>query len=114
MAEYMFLFRGGMPHTPVEMETHMHKWIVWMDELRAKGHLKATAPLESNNGKVVSGKKKAVTDGPFAEAKDLVGGYSVIEARDLAHATELSMGCPIFEYDGTVEVRTVLPVPSKR
>jgi len=48
----------------------------------------------------VKGKQKSVTDGPFAEAKDGVDGYTLIEARDLDQAVELSMGCPIFELDG--------------
>ena len=49
-----------------------------------------------------------MTDGPFAEAKDIVGGYTLIEARDLDQAVELSKGCPIFEVDGAVEVRPVM------
>jgi len=49
-----------------------------------------------------------VTDGPFAEAKDIVGGYTLIEARDLDQGVELSKGCPIFEVEGTVEVRPVM------
>jgi hypothetical protein len=51
-----------------------------------------------------------VTDGPFAEAKDVVGGYTLVEARDLEHAVELSKGCPIFEREGAVEVRPVMKI----
>ena len=51
---------------------------------------------------VVKGNQKIVTDGPYAEAKDLVGGFSLIEASDLAHAVELSEGCPILEVGGSV------------
>ena len=47
-------------------------------------------------------------DGPYAEAKDLVGGFSLIEAKDLTHAVELSKGCPILEVGGSVEVRPVM------
>jgi hypothetical protein len=57
---------------------------------------------------VVRGKQKPVTDGPFAEAKDVVGGYSVVIAKDLSHAAELSQGCPIFDNGGFVEVRSVM------
>ena len=46
------------------------------------------------------GKQKTVIDGPFAEAKDLIGGFTLIEARDLDHAVELAKGCPIFEFEG--------------
>ena len=56
----------------------------------------------------MKGKQKTVTDGAFAEAKDVVGGYTLIEARDLEQAVELSKGCPIFEVEGAVEVRPVL------
>jgi hypothetical protein len=51
---------------------------------------------------------KTVTDGPFAEAKDLVGGYTLVSTKDLAHAAELAKGCPIFEFGGSVEVRPIM------
>ena len=59
-------------------------------------------------GMVVKGNQKMVTDGPYAEAKDLVGGFSLIEASDLAHAVEISKGCPVLEVGGSVEVRPVM------
>ncbi len=49
-----------------------------------------------------------VTDGPFAEAKDVIGGYSLIKARDLSEAAELAKGCPILDRGGRVEVRPVM------
>ena len=58
-------------------------------------------------GEVVKGTQKTVTDGPYAELKDLVTGNLVVEADDLDHATRLADGCPIFEFDGSVEVRPV-------
>ena len=48
-----------------------------------------------------------VTDGPYAEAKDVGGGYIVVEARDLADAAELSKGCPILGVGGSVEIRPI-------
>ena len=54
------------------------------------------------------GKRKAVTDGPFAEANDVVSGYRLILAKDLNEAAELSKGCPILVVDGQVEVRPVM------
>jgi hypothetical protein len=56
----------------------------------------------------VNGKQKAITDGPYAEAKDLVGGFSLIEARDLDEAAELSKGCPVLERGGSVEIRPIM------
>lgn len=51
-----------------------------------------------------------VTDGPYAESKDLVSGTLIVEAASLDEAAEFALGCPIFEYDGSVEVRPVLAV----
>jgi|SRR5215467_13571244 len=107
MSDYLFLFRGGeQPKAPEAMQKHMQKWMSWIKDLTAKGTFKGGEPLESN-GKVVRGRNKTVTDGPFAEAKDLVGGYFLISARDLDEATEISKGCPSLEIDGAVEVRPV-------
>src|SRR5262249_11441864 len=106
MSEFLFLYRGGdSSGSPEEMQQTMHKWVAWMKELGESGNLKAIGnPLEPG-GKVVKGKQKTITDGPYAEAKDMVGGYTLIEAKDLAEAAQLSKGCPIFEKDGFVEVR---------
>ena len=54
-------------------------------------------------------KGKSITDGPFAETKDLVGGYTVIQARDLDHAAELCSDCLIFtNVAGSVEIRPLM------
>lgn len=110
MSEFLFLYRGGErpAGTPEQMQQVMQKWIGWMNDLQAKGVLKDRGrPLEPE-GKIVRGKDKSVVDGPFAEAKDVIGGYSIVEAKDLAHAIELSMGCPILHVGGDVEVRPTL------
>ena len=109
MSEFLFLYRGGEAgRSPERMQQMMQKWMTWMKELGAKGHLKDQGhPLE-RTGKLVKGQKKVVTDGPYAETKDVVGGYTLIEARDLDQAAELSKGCPIFENDGQVEVRPIM------
>lgn len=109
MNEFLFLFRGGdMSGSPAEMQKHMEKWLLWAKELTEKGHLKRPGqPLEPT-GKLVQGKQKVVVDGPFAEAKDVIGGYMLVEAEDLAHAVEVSKGCPVLERGGTVEVRPIL------
>lgn len=106
MSEFAFLFRGRQTLTsPEQAQQHMQLWLKWFKELGAQGVLKDPGhPLESA-GKVVKGTQKVVTDGPYAEAKDVVGGYIVVEARDLAHAAELSKGCPILGVGGSVEVR---------
>ena len=86
----------------------MQKWMTWLKELAAKGHIKDQGQPLERAGKLVKGKRKSVTDGPFAETKDVVGGYTLITARDLDQAVDLSKGCPILEVDGAVEVRPVM------
>jgi hypothetical protein len=107
MSEFLYLYRGGdSSGTPEQMQKHMQKWVDWMKELGAKGHIKDQGnPLE-RTGKVVKG-RKAISDGPFAEAKDIIGGYTLVEAKDIAQAADLSVGCPIFDSGGFVEVRPI-------
>jgi hypothetical protein len=56
--------------------------MAWMKELGEKGHIKDQGQALEPTGRLVKGKQKTVTDGPFAEAKDIIGGYTLIEARD--------------------------------
>ena len=109
MSEFTYLYRGGRdtPQSPEQRQKQLQKWAAWFKELGSSGHLKELGhPLE-DTGKVVNGSQKTVKDGPFAEAKDVVAGFIVVEAKDLADAVELSKGCPILEVGGSVEVRPV-------
>ncbi len=113
MSEFVFLYRNerhvkGM--SPEEAQQAMVKWRAWFKDLEAKGHLKNLGQPLERAGKVVGGKKKPVTDGPYAETKDIIGGYSIIEARDLDQAADLAAGCPGIQNGGLVEVRPVMPL----
>jgi hypothetical protein len=59
-------------------------------------------------GKTVSGAKKTVTDGPYAEGKEIAGGYFVVLAKSLDEATKIAKECPDYDYNGSVEVREVM------
>jgi hypothetical protein len=110
MAQFVFLYRTAdkSQPTPAQMQQRMQKWSAWMKELADNGHIKDRGQPLERTGKLVGGApKKNVTDGPYAE-KDLVIGYTLIEAKDLAHASELSSGCPVIEGGGFVEVRPVM------
>jgi hypothetical protein len=109
MSEFVFLYRGGeRPASPEQGQQVMQKWMAWFKDLAEKGHiLDRGQPLEPT-GKVVRGKQKTVTDGPYAEAKDVIGGYTLIKADDVAQAAEISKGCPLLEVGGLVEVRPVM------
>jgi hypothetical protein len=110
MEKYLYIFRGGddvrEQQSLEAWQTHMQKWGAWMKGLAEKGILVGGEPLELE-GKQVNGKNKVVTDGPFIEAKETVGGYLIVNANSLEEATEISKGCPIFEHDGKLEVRQI-------
>jgi hypothetical protein len=111
MKDYLLLFRGGdgatLQQSPEQWQAHMQKWMQWMGGLQQQGKFIGGQPLEQT-GKQILGTKKVVTDGPFMEGKEYVGGYLMIKADTLDAATELSKGCPILEFDnGHVEVREI-------
>ena len=113
MNEFVFLYRGGMSDgaqpSPQEMEAIMQRWQAWFAKLGEEGKLKEWgAPLQ-REGKVVAG-GGAITDGPFAEGKEVIGGYSIIKAKDLAEAATIAKGCPALETGGRVEVRAIAPM----
>ena len=108
MKDFLFLFRGGNAGTsPEERQRSLQRWGAWIEGLAKAGKFKGGFPLESG-GKVVSGAKKLVTDGPYPESKEVVGGYLIVTATDLTDAVEISKGCPIFADGGLVEVRPIM------
>jgi hypothetical protein len=112
MSEYMYLFRGGeipvAQRSAENMQAHLQKWRDWIQALSQQGTFITGQPLQTG-GQVVAGRAKVITDGPFAEGKEIVGGYLIVRAADLAEAVEMSKGCPIFEHGGSVEVRAIQP-----
>ncbi len=112
MSNFLYLFRGGdeafQKLSQEEKQAHMEVWFKWMGNLREKGHLLDGLPL-AEDGRVVHNRGEVVTNGPFAEGAEMVGGYLIVSAKDLEEATEMSKGCPIFDYEGSnVEVREIL------
>ncbi len=113
MSNFLYLFRGGdarrIHQSPEEMQEHMQKWGAWMGGLKEQDILVDGLPL-NNEGKVVEKAGAVISDGPFAEGAEVVGGYLIVKANDLNHAVEISKGCPIFEHEGNVEVREIMPI----
>jgi hypothetical protein len=113
MSDFVYLFRAEQGTrqqamgTPERAQQSVQAWLAWMRDLEAKGHLKSPGQPLSTTGSVVRGRDKLVTDGPYVEAKDLVLGFIVVTARDIAEAVELAKGCPMLQGDGSVEVRPV-------
>jgi len=119
MPKFMYIFRGGGYATPdllspTEIQQHLARWNAWTNALLAAGRHAGGHPLEyPGTGKTIRGRDRVVTDGPYAESKDLVSGTLIVEAASLQEATELARDCPIFELDGSVEVRPVLVAPDR-
>jgi hypothetical protein len=110
MKDFMLIFIGGsdaMNLSPEEMQNHMGKWFGWIDKLKASNKYVAGEAL-TPGGKTVKGKKPIVTDGPFAESKEIVGGFFIVKANSLEEATEIAKDCPDLPLNGTVEVREVM------
>jgi len=89
-----------------EKQKNMQAWRDWIKGLADKGVFLGGEPL-GDEVRVVSGRKKVVTDGPFAESKEMVGGYLIVKAGNLDEATEISKNCPIYEVNGITEIREI-------
>ena len=114
-AQFLLLFRHsqeGPDPTPAEMEQIMGKWMAWLKGMGARGQMVGANRLQET-GCVLRGPGAEMSDGPFAEAKEIVGGYVLVNAPDLAAATAIARGCPGLAMSTTiVEVRPVEPLPA--
>lgn len=113
MSQFMFIYRDSKdPSTlsPEEMQADMEAWIGWINEAVAAGWM--TNPGEALlPDSAATVRKDEVTDGPMIESKEIVGGFSIIEAENLQAAIALSQGCPAIASGGCVEVRAVMVMP---
>lgn len=109
---YMLLFVGMDWHkglSPEEMQKVSEQWMAWFKRLTEQGKAVAGHPLE-REGKAVSGKNAQVTDGPFAEAKEAIGGYFLLDVATMDEAVAIAQQCPGLAYGAKVEVRPVRAV----
>ncbi len=107
---FMLIFRGtdwykGL--SPEEMQQVADHWMAWFNRLKEQGTALAGNPLEGE-GKIVSGKNgRVVSDGPFAESKETIGGYFLLKVNTLNDAVAIAKECPGLPYGIRVEVRPV-------
>jgi len=89
--------------SPEEIQAIMKKYRAWVDRLAGKGH-----KLRDNEGRVLTRQNGSVTvtDGPYAEAREILGGYIVIQAKDYDDAVQQCSDSPHFEF-GTIEIRAI-------
>ncbi len=109
MKEFMLIFRSAQQveaPTPEAMQAQIKVWQDWIGGIAAQGKFVATNAL-GGEGKVVRA-NNIVTDGPYMELKEIVGGYTIVKAANLEEAIQLSEGCPTLSYGGSVEVRDIM------
>jgi len=113
-APYMLFFRNSGPEThqhlsPSQRQNLVTRWNAWYDGLAAKGKAVEGQPLELETRTVSGIGGSRVVDGPFAEAKEAIGGYVKLLVRDLEEATEIAKCHPGLEYGLIIEVRSMTP-----
>ena len=107
---YMLIFRGtdwykGL--SPEQMQQVFDRWMTWFNGLKSEGTAIAGNPLEPH-GKIVSGAGgRVVSDGPFAESKETIGGYFLLNVHTLDEAVAIAQQCPGLPHGVQVEVRPV-------
>ena len=107
-----FLFLHENPESfadisPDEIQQIIRRYSEWSNEMRRKGHLLRGEKLQDGSGKVLRG--ASITDGPYTEAKEVIGGFFEIQAADYDQAVEIARTCPHLE-NGAVEIRQLEPV----
>ncbi|CAN5756492.1 YciI family protein [soil metagenome] len=113
MPKYMILLHDSPDAfatiSPDQMQRVIEKYMAWGERLRASGAMLAGEKLADEPGKVMRGKAGAVrvTDGPYSETKEVLGGYYIVQAENYDKAVEIARDCPQFEFGGSIEVREI-------
>lgn len=113
MSEYVLFLHedpsGFAELTPSEIEAVIAEYVEWREKLAADGRLADGKKLKDEGGRWLSRENGSVrvVDGPFSEAKEVIGGFFSIFAADYAEAVEISSTCPHITYGGRVELREV-------
>ncbi len=109
MNEFLLIFRRDfstreIQPSPEEMQQHLQHWQQWFGKLSARDKL--ARPLQRWDGKgVIVASNKEVTNGPYAEIKESIGGMILVKAADYNEAAEIAKECPVLELGGSVEIR---------
>ena len=95
--------------SPEQIEAVIGEYVAWRKKIEAEGRFVSSDKLKDEGGRHLTGANGdfRVTDGPFAEAKEVIGGYFTITADDYDEAIDISKGCPHLKYGGRIELREV-------
>ena len=110
MKEFLLIFRNNFKalpsFSPEEMQATTKKWMDWVGGIAAQNKLFDRGNRLASSGKVVK-PDNVITDGPYTEIKESVGGYSVIKVNSYEEAVEIAKGCPVLTVGGNVEIREI-------
>ena len=110
MSRFLVLLRddpsGFASLSPAEMQTIIEKYNAWGARLRASGHMLMGEKLVDGTGKVARGASPVVSEGPYAEAREIVGGAYVLQARDFDEAVSIMSDSPHLAF-GSIEIREI-------
>jgi hypothetical protein len=113
MKEFMMIFRSeynpGFIPTSEQMTESIKQWQDWIGGIAAQGKFIGTNRLSSSDSKVLK-PNNLITDGPYTEIKEIVGGYLIVKSETIEEALKLAEGCPILIVGGNVEVRPIIPM----
>ncbi|HEY6180921.1 MAG TPA: YciI family protein [Terriglobales bacterium] len=115
MSQYLLLLYSDPQQwtkmSPEEMQKAVEKFVGWRKKLQTTGIYVGSNRLTDEPGKVLRGHKPVrVTDGPYSETKEILGGYFLFEAPNYEEAVRISQDCPSLEYNGSMELRQVYPM----
>jgi hypothetical protein len=114
MKEFMLIFRNEKPADALpsaeQMQAMMSLWQKWIKNLVEQGKFSGTNRLLPEGKTLKPG--NVITDGPYLESKEMIGGYLIVKANSLDEAVEAAKSCPNLLYGGNVEVRAVMPIDS--
>jgi hypothetical protein len=116
MNEFLLIFRrdvksNSVQPSPENLQHAMKDWQNWMGSIAARNKLVDSGNRLSSEGKVVK-PGAVITNGPYVEIKEAIGGYIIVRAESLEEAAEFAKDCPIIALGGNVEVRTIIPMTS--
>lgn len=113
MEKFILLFRGSDVYQPTQSPEALQaltlKMIDWLGDLSKKGQHVASERLHRAGTQVI-GTTKTVINTPFGEAREILGGCTIVQAKDITEAVEIARACPILETNANIEIRQIQTV----
>lgn len=113
MKEFLLVFRREINHeppmSPEQLQAMMKPWQDWIGSLAAQNKLSSSGNRLAPEGRVVKS-NSVITNGPYVEIKEAIGGYIIVKANSIDEASHLATDCPILKNGGNVEIRTIVPM----